>query len=291
MAFRGVYKQDGDGSLANEDRTMRSQELVLQQYNTDKVGNKFLDLYDARFQHLVDRPVKILEIGIHNGGSLLLWRDYFPKGTIVGVDLKIPEGWVDQDRIRVFQGSQDDTTFLGDVARRTAPEGFDLIIDDASHIGSLTKAGFYHLFDNHLKPSGLYVIEDWITGYWDEWPDGMCYRTPEPPKPGKVKTVLRKAFHGLPRSMRERIKKMKTLSPVRRQLQPPPPINKTPFHNHSYGLVGFIKELVDEQGASALTQGGLSGPAPRPSRFEKMEITPQIVFITKRNSGAQSAAA
>jgi spermidine synthase len=54
------------------------------------------------------------------------------------------------------------------VARKTAPEGFDIIIDDASHFGDLTKIAFWHLFDNHLKPSGLYVIEDWGTGYWSD---------------------------------------------------------------------------------------------------------------------------
>ena len=50
------------------------------------------------------------------------------------------------------------------VARKTAPEGFDIIIDDASHFGDLTKIAFWHLLYNHLKPSGLYVIEDWGTG-------------------------------------------------------------------------------------------------------------------------------
>lgn len=62
------------------------------------------------------------------------------------------------------------------VARKTAPEGFDIIIDDASHFGDLTKIAFWHLFDNHLKPSGLYVIEDWGTGYWSDWTDGKAYR-------------------------------------------------------------------------------------------------------------------
>src|SRR5947209_2374565 len=117
-------------------KQMRSRELSLASYNTDKVHNGFLDWYDSRFQHLVDKPVKILELGIHKGGSLMLWRDYFPKATIVGVDLELPSGWVDQDRIRVFRGSQADAAFLNDVARQTAPEGFDLIIDDASHIGA-----------------------------------------------------------------------------------------------------------------------------------------------------------
>ena len=53
-----------------------------------------------------------------------------------------------------------------------APGGFDIIIDDASHIGELTKTTFWHLFDHHLKPGGLYAIEDWGTGYLDDFSDG-----------------------------------------------------------------------------------------------------------------------
>ena len=55
-------------------------------------------------------------------------------------------------------------------------DGFDIIIDDASHIGELTKATFWHLFDRHLKPGGLYAIEDWGTGYLDDFPDGKKIR-------------------------------------------------------------------------------------------------------------------
>ena len=140
---------------------MRSQQLSLEHYNTDKIANRYLERYDPIVQHLVDQEITVLEIGIHEGGSLLLWRDYFPKRTIIGVDLKLPSGLSDEDRIQLFRGSQDDTAFLSKVANKTAPAGFDLIIDDASHIGALTKVAFWHLFDNHLKPAGLYVIEDW----------------------------------------------------------------------------------------------------------------------------------
>jgi len=133
---------------------MRSQQLSLEHYNTDKIANRYLERYDPIVQHLVDQEITVLEIGIHEGGSLLLWRDYFPKGTIIGVDLKLPSGLSDEDRIQLFRGSQDDTAFLSKVANKTAPAGFDLIIDDASHIGALTKVAFWHLFDNHLKTCG-----------------------------------------------------------------------------------------------------------------------------------------
>ncbi len=97
------------------------------------------------------------------------------------IDIKLQRQFVNEERIQVFEGSQADTVFLSEVAHETAPEGFDIIIDDASHLGELTKIAFWHLFDNHLKPGGLYVIEDWGTGYWSDWPDGMTFdssRTP-----------------------------------------------------------------------------------------------------------------
>ncbi len=233
---------------------MRSNQLALERYNTDKIANGYLNQYDPILQYLVDRPVKLLEIGVHKGGSLLLWRDYFPKGTIVGIDLKLPDGFAGEDRIHMFLGSQDDTCFLSKVANETAPEGFDVIIDDASHIGTTTRVAFWHLFDHHLKPSGLYVIEDWGTGYWDDWPDGKVFQP-------------RSRFWSAILSMSE---KLKLASPR--------------WHNHSYGMVGLIKELIDEQGAADLTRKRWSGTPSRQSRFDSMLIMPSIVFVKKRES-------
>jgi hypothetical protein len=116
----------------------------------------------------------LLELGVHEGASLLLWRDYFPHGTVAGIDIELPKNFESTERVHLFEGSQGDTGFLSEVARRVAPDGFDIIIDDASHMGELTRTSFWHLFDHHLKSGGLYVIEYWGTGYWDHWPDGRC---------------------------------------------------------------------------------------------------------------------
>jgi len=152
------------------------------------------------------------------------------------------------ERIQIFKGSQADTQFLSEVANKTAPEGFDIIIDDASHIGALTKTAFWHLFDNHLKPGGLYVIEDWGTGYLDDFPDGKRLDVVDSPLP-----------------------------PIQAPLSP---ASKVPFPCHSYGLVGFIKELVDEQGAASVTMGRQMGEN-RASRFTQLVVTPCIVFVSK----------
>ncbi len=116
----------------------------------------------------------VLELGVLRGGSLRLWRDYFRKGTIVGLDRARVAVDDPERRIQIYQGSQDDTALLTRIAREHAPAGFDLIIDDASHVAALTRRSFWHLFEHHLKPGGLYVIEDWGMGYWSDWPDGAA---------------------------------------------------------------------------------------------------------------------
>ena len=61
---------------------------------------------------------------------------------------------------------------LGRIRREHAPDGFEVIIDDASHVGQLSARSLQALFIEHLRPGGLYIIEDWGTGYLPSWPDG-----------------------------------------------------------------------------------------------------------------------
>jgi len=58
--------------------------------------------------------------------------------------------------------------------------------------------------------------------------------------------------------------------------------DKKPLPSHSFGMVGFIKELVDEQGAADLARTNWSVPPSRKSKFESMLITPFIVLIKKQ---------
>jgi len=57
---------------------------------------------------------------------------------------------------------------------------------------------------------------------------------------------------------------------------------KVPFPCHSYGTVGFVKELVDEQGAVDVALGCKAGW--RRSKFKNVLITSGVVFVTKATS-------
>jgi len=235
---------------------MRSLELSLAQYDTDKIVSHYLERYDPILEPWLDKKIVLLELGIHNGGSLMLWQDYFPLGTIAGVDINLPKEFEPTDRIHLYKGNQADHVFLSRGANEIAPDGFDIVIDDASHIGELTKSAFWHLFDNHLKPHGLYVIEDWGTGYWDDWPDGKSLNLDSY---SSSHSALSLFWMKVARKLRL----------------------KTAARCHSYGMVGFIKQLIDEQGAKDVTKRKRTNEPKRESKFESILITPGIIFIRK----------
>src|ERR1700722_18692475 len=57
---------------------------------TDKssLDHDYLDKYERLFAPFRDAPITVLEIGVFDGGSLRLWEDYFPRATIVGINIR-----------------------------------------------------------------------------------------------------------------------------------------------------------------------------------------------------------
>src|SRR3712207_7793934 len=140
---------------------MTTDRLNAEGYDTDKARHlHYLRNYEEFFRGLRERDVRLLELGVYRGGSLLLWRDYFPRGLVVGLDVEPVTVEDPSGRVRVYQGRQEDTELLDRVARECAPEGFDIIIDDCAHIGELAQISFWHLFEHHLKRGGLYRSEE-----------------------------------------------------------------------------------------------------------------------------------
>lgn len=142
-------------------------------------GAQYMEEYDRILAPWRSQPLRILELGVCNGASMKIWRDYLPAATIVGLDLNPkPLGFPDDPRCLFIQGSQDDSKVL-DAAVQLAGGLFDLIIDDASHLGWLTARAFSHLFVHALKPGGWYAIEDICTSFLPSFfSDGVDYRVP-----------------------------------------------------------------------------------------------------------------
>ena len=231
-------------------------DLGEQGYDTDK-GPAYMARYDRAFAALRDRPVALLELGVLRGGSLLMWADYFPHGTVVGLDINPVQ--VDHARVRVYQGGQQDAALLATIAAECAPDGFDVIIDDAGHLGSLSAASFLALYDRYLKPGGVYVLEDWGTGYWDTWLDGAPSRTVVgKPAPRPFVRLVHRSIGLLLRVLRPVPRAQRLLAPARRRTSAV--MEKTRYRSHDAGMVGLVKQLVDLTSRSRDPREGDSPP-------------------------------
>ncbi len=253
--------------------------LTAEGYETDKGNNNYLEIYDAHFHHLTEREIYLLELGIHKGGSLLMWRDYFKKGTIVGLDIEPVDLKDSTDKIHIFQGFQQNKNILDKIRNETAVDGFDIIIDDASHIGELTSSSSWYLFDNHLKPGGIYVIEDWRTGYWGKWPDGKQYSFRRFEFLKGIRNyidILLNNTINKDNDRKNRVIFRKILFKIKNK------ISKHRFKSHDYGMVGFVKQLIDELGMDMIINPIRGSKVSfRESKFQRLEIFPGLVFILK----------
>ncbi len=144
---------------------------LASRYLTPKWGSLhwFTPHYDRHFRDYRDEPVRVLEIGVGGykhpewgGGSLRMWKHFFHRGEIFGLDI-VDKSHFDAQRVKTIQGDQNDPDCLAAIAEEYGP--FDIVIDDGSHINEHIRTSFHALFP-HVRPGGLYVIEDLWTAYW-----------------------------------------------------------------------------------------------------------------------------
>ena len=138
---------------------------IVEFYKTDKLEHGYIKVYEKYFESLRDQKLKILEIGIADGKSLLTWSDYFKNSTIIGIDIHkidIKEKNLDRENIEVHQGSQSDEKFINEIIN--VYQNFDIIIDDGSHLRKDVIKSFHLLFP-YLNNDGLYAVEDMQTSY------------------------------------------------------------------------------------------------------------------------------
>lgn len=142
-------------------------------FGTDKVdashtrnGLAYTDVYERYLRSWRLRRFTLLELGVWRGNSLRMWNAFFPRATVVGLDLE-PAAVERAPEFEIAVGSQADPDVLDGILARH-PD-VRLVVDDASHITSLTIASFRHLFPR-LPRGSLYIIEDTSPTTYEDWP-------------------------------------------------------------------------------------------------------------------------
>ncbi len=143
---------------------------LARHFGTDKFGvHRYTPHYERHFSVYKNEAFSLLEIGIggyarenQGGASLRMWKAYFPKAQIIGLDIE-DKAFVEGPRIQTYRGDQTNAPLLRTIA--ASAHDLRIVVDDGSHRPEHIRKTFEVLFPL-LPAGGLYAIEDTQTSYW-----------------------------------------------------------------------------------------------------------------------------
>lgn len=153
-------------------------ELINNQTTDKNSTHYYLETYERIFKNKKNNNINILEIGIQDGGSIKLWKDYFTYGKIYGIDIcdinKVKENLIlMDDKVKLFFNT--DAYNKNFIENNFTDIKFDYIIDDGPHtLESMIL--FIELYLPLLKDDGILIIED-IQSF--NWLDILKEKVPE----------------------------------------------------------------------------------------------------------------
>ena len=127
-------------------------ESIVTKHDTDKAF--YSCAYNDTFLSLREDIKLLFEIGVNRGGSVRVFKEYFPNALIVGLETN-KNCVVNEDRIAIEIGDATDKSFINNILTKYNKP--DIVIDDGSHKSKDIKTSFKLLYP-HTKTS--YVIED-----------------------------------------------------------------------------------------------------------------------------------
>lgn len=163
---------------------------LCQKYGTDKghtditthnfgkrrgCTHDYASVYDLLFSQSRNNIKHLLECGIATldrrgrsnpkesnenslGPSLRMWREYFAKATITGIDIDLNCLFTDE-RIETYQCDQTNSQSIKQFLNQIPDRKFDIVIDDGLHEYQAGITLFENVVDR-LTDYGIYVIED-----------------------------------------------------------------------------------------------------------------------------------
>lgn len=131
---------------------------LANRHGTDKQSTwGYMPTYFRWLDPRRDSTKTVLELGVHLGASLRMWRDFLFNASVFGIDNEQRCMVNGEDRIKTFCIDGYDRDLLIPVLRGIGP--IDLFVDDALHYAAKQLPTFEAVFP-HLAPGGIYAIEE-----------------------------------------------------------------------------------------------------------------------------------
>lgn len=123
----------------------------------------YFEVYDEIFRRFKNQKITFVEIGVLNGGSLFMWKNYFGENArIIGIDLNPEAKKWESYGFEIYIGNQGDERFW----RKTLSSigNIDVILDDGGHTYKQQVITVESVL-NSINDEGIIVVEDVQTSY------------------------------------------------------------------------------------------------------------------------------
>ena len=125
--------------------------------------SNYFDIYEKIFNKYIDKKIKVVEIGIGDGGSLFMWKNFFgKKAKIIGVELNPEAKKLEKFGFKIYNGDQSSQIFWKNFYKKIGK--VDILVDDGGHT-NLQQVTTLMESINYINHGGMIVIEDTHTSY------------------------------------------------------------------------------------------------------------------------------
>lgn len=127
----------------------------------------YFEVYDKLLEEYIGKDITFVEVGVLDGGSLFMWRDFFgDNARIIGIEInESAKVWRDHG-FEIFIGSQSDPMFWQDFYKKIG--SVDILLDDGGHTYQQQIITVESAFPN-VNPGGKIIVEDTYTSYQKEY--------------------------------------------------------------------------------------------------------------------------
>tara|TARA_Y100000590_G_scaffold438510_2_gene561417 strand:- start:154 stop:1008 length:855 start_codon:yes stop_codon:yes gene_type:complete len=129
--------------------------------------DSYFETYETLFSEFKGKNIVFVEVGVLNGGSLFMWKEYFgEKARIIGIDNNPDAKKWEKYNFEIFIGDQTDVEFWKKFHDKI--DSIDILLDDGGHLDYQQSTT---LFENikFINNNGLIVIEDTHSSYMEEF--------------------------------------------------------------------------------------------------------------------------
>lgn len=126
--------------------------------------HSYIPLYEELLRPYRETAKNVLEIGVFNGASILLWEEYFTVAKVYGMDCDLlPHGGLADLRLMIADGTHN--IAIGDASNPAHIEKyfkgikFDVVIEDANHDVD-QQLQIYAALKTYMAEGSIYIIED-----------------------------------------------------------------------------------------------------------------------------------